>query len=743
MVRRLAVDLRAEATATNQRRLLVLTGQHPACLTTTTDALLAADIPTDDAVLVGHPEPNNTSIPTVTPGSLLGTTHPAVVFDAHPALDPTRLARAVGTVDGGGLFLLCCPALNAWPDHRDQFDESITVHPHTPDEVTSHFRRWFIDTLRAHPGIAIYDTDAERVLRDGLTNQPAPPSTARVTTPPTIRFPRTAYDHCRTQDQADALAALETLDDPPRAVVLESDRGRGKSYAVGLAAACYAHRGDHVTVTAPTFENARETFDSANHLLDTLGATPDQPDPHTITPSGDGLIEYTPPGELTPDHADVLLVDEAAGISVQVLNACLTNPRVAFATTIHGYEGAGRGFTVRFKDRLAASDHTITEVTLTEPIRYAPGDPVEIWSFRAFLLDARPAVDQIVANAHPDTVEYETFTPATLIANEHLLRETFGLLVLAHYRTEPADLVRLLDAPNLTVRALTQDGHVVSVALLAREGRLPVRLRANLYDGGRIRGHMIPDILTSQLRDEQAGTTRGLRIMRIATHQRVRSRGLGSHLLTMIHREFADDTDWFGTGYGALPDLVSFWADNDYAAVHLSITRNRASGEHSTVMLNPTSPAGQALHDRHAAWFANRVTGMLTDPLADLEPDVTRAVLRSVNTTYHPTLTDADWRHIASMAFGPGLFDIDPDPYRALAVAYFLDPDRPTLEPHAERLLVRKALQAHPWPATADDLGYDSVRECRRALGRTYQPLVTRYGPPAALAERDRFTPDE
>jgi len=93
-----------------------------------------------------------------------------------------------------------------------------------------------------------------------------------------------------------------------------------------------------------------------------------------------------------------------------------------------------------------------------------------VWAFRALLLDARPPVEPLVDDATPESVDYRRLEAAEALADERLLREAFGLLVLAHYRTEPNDLARLLDAPNLEARALTHDGHVVSVALLAREG---------------------------------------------------------------------------------------------------------------------------------------------------------------------------------------------------------------------------------------------------------------------------------
>jgi tRNA(Met) cytidine acetyltransferase len=332
----------------------------------------------------------------------------------------------------------------------------------------------------------------------------------------------------------------------------------------------------------------------------------------------------------------------------------------------------------------------------------------------------------------------------------------FGLLVLAHYRTEPDDLARLLDAPNLAVRALVREddgtppnstarGHVVAVALLAREGNLPADVREHMYEGGRVRGNMLPDVLTSQLRDEDAGVPEGLRVMRIATHHAVRSRGLGSRLLSEIREEFRDDLDWLGVGYGATPELLRFWRENGYRAIQLSTTRNDASGEYSALMLDPLSEAGADLHDRHARWFATRVASMLADPLRDADPDVVRELLRSVEAPVELDLSAWDWRTVASSAYGPGLYDAAPPPFRRVALKHFVDPASTTAENARalsdceERLLVRKVLQGHPWPEVADELGFHSAGQCMRALGDAYEPLVDQYGDEAAEAEKQRY----
>jgi len=765
---RVARELREEAVATNERRLLVLSGDTGRTREAAISALDATDV---DAMGVTDVDPAgvtyvgtaaDTPWERVDPDrvtQLLGTTHDALVLDCHDECRPNAIGRAVGAVDGGGLLVLLVPPLDDWPDRRDGFDDGLAVPPFGVDDVTGHFRSRLVSLLRVHPGIAIVDVDGDQMLRDGLTD-PAPRLPREPPgKPDDATFPAAVYDRCRTADQADAVAALERLGEPGHALVVEADRGRGKSSAAGLAAGALALDGRDVLVTAPSYRNAAEVFARAREVLEdagVLGGTPDA-DPPQVETAGEkgGSVRFLRPddaagavtGQDSAGAPDALIVDEAAALPVGTLERLLEAPSVAFATTVHGYEGAGRGFSVRFRDRLADSDHEVTDVTLADPIRYAAADPVESWAFRALLLDASPAVDPLVEDATPEEATYRRLTPEDLLADEHLLRETFGLLVLAHYRTEPDDLARLLDAPNVSVRALTREGHVCSVALLAREGDLPADLRAHMYEGGRIRGNMVPDVLTSQLRDEAAGVPVGQRVLRIATHPAVRSRGFGSRLLREVESEVGDAVDWLGTGFGATPELLRFWRANGFHAVHLSTSRNDASGEYSAVMLRPTSDAGRELAERHARWFCRRILSVLSDPLDDADPDVVRETLASVDATPELDLDDVEWRHLAGLPHGASIFDTAPRPLRRLTLRYLVDADTETpssddgrvLTARQERLLVRKALQGESWGSVTEELDYVARSECMRALGEAVRPLLSRYGGPLVADELERF----
>ena len=766
MIAGLARDAKREAEAANERRVLVFAGDRDRGIDAAYTAIEAVDpdstavVSTREGFRFEEHRPRNA-------GELLGRTREVVVLDCHERFVPNALGRCVGAVDGGGLLVLLTPVLNEWPAVRDRFDDSLAVPPHAIDDVTGRFRGRFVESLRAHPGIAVVSLgedggEGDVIERDGLTGglEDGPDPRSEPTVPPNATFPAAAYEACLTADQSRTVRAFESLSTPGNAVVVEADRGRGKSSAAGLAAGALALAGDDVLVTAPSFRNAAEVFARAAELIGGDDAEGDSAEgkggPHRrgsrrIDVPGGGRVRYLPPAEAAglPDDPDAAIVDEAAALPVRLLEGFLDERlSVAFCTTVHGYEGAGRGFAIRFRERLLDGPLAVRDVRLDEPIRYARNDPVEAWASRALLLDARPAVDEAVAGAAVGDATYRALDPDDLLGDETLLGEAFGLLVTAHYRTEPNDLARLLDAPNLSARALVAERRVVAVALLAREGGLDAETRRAMYEGERVRGNMVPDVLTSQLRDEAAAEPRGVRTVRIATHHAVRNGGLGSRLLDEVHAEFgggesgsADGVDYFSVGYGATPRLLRFWRRAGYRTVHLSTSRNDASGEHSAIMLRPETAAGRGLLSRHAAAFRDRERDGLSDAHRDVDPDVVGGALRACPAPVPVDLTETEWRSVVGASFGPGMYDSAPGAFRDLAIAALVE-DAPELDDRERRLLVRKVLQGRPWESVADELGYVSTAACMRALGGAYEPLVERYGTDFALAERERFIND-
>ena len=79
---------------------------------------------------------------------------------------------------------------------------------------------------------------------------------------------------------------------------------------------------------------------------------------------------------------------------------------------------------------------------------------------------------------------------------ENDLRDLFGLLVLAHYRTTPFDLRQLLDGPNLDLFVLRYRGRILATALVAREGGFDTQMAHAIWSGDRRpRGHLLAQSL--------------------------------------------------------------------------------------------------------------------------------------------------------------------------------------------------------------------------------------------------------
>ncbi len=722
-------DLADEASRTNERRMIILTGESETdCVDLATDVCSTWGIADTDLLLIS--ENQHDGFDTVSfdeTDRLLGRTLPGITYCAHQSLNPNVLAAALGTISGGGVFVLCCPPFETWKESIDTFMQTLIVPPYSQRDLLWFFRHRFINSVEQFRGIAIFDVDSDRVISAGLTN-PAPriPNEQTGGLDSYSSFSHTAVASCRTRDQQRALNALSSLVTSDTPVVLTADRGRGKSAVLGIAAAEYARMNHSVLVTAPQSRNVQSLFTHAEQILE---AQPDLSYAHDqneekITVAGAGSLRYASPENAILESPDILFVDEAAGIGLPLLNQLLAVDHVAFATTTHGYEGTGQRFAVTFQPHLEDVRSGVKEVRLTEPIRYAASDPLEPWLYHTLLLNPSPAPTQLVQDATLDSIEYNELSSEELSENEPLLRQVVGLLTCAHYKTQPNDVVRLLDAPNLSVRALLHNGCVLAVALLAEEGSLDTDTRDAMYGGERIRGNVIPDLLTSQLRDETASSPAGLRIVRIATHSARRREGFGTFLLNSIRDEFTERVDWLGTSFSATPDLVSFWDANGYTSVHLSIRRNQTTGTHSVIMLQGLTDRGDELVSRHADWFTNRLLGLVTGAYKTITPDVLLSVIRSIDTTVKYELSKREHTYVAESIDGPGTYDHNPLPFRKLGINYFLTTNEPRLDTELERFIIVRLLQGRTWTESKEIVPYDSARQYNQTIPLVVENLL-------------------
>lgn len=717
----LANRLREDAESSGHRRGLVLAGD-PDWSRGRAEAVMA-----DDAVLwVGQGAPAGVeAVPSDRAGSVLGREFTLVVMDLFSGFDVDALGAASGTLRGGGLLVLLTPPLEKWPQFPDPEQRRITVYPLAPEAVTGRFVSRFVRILGEAPGFSIVEQ-----------GKPLPLPPPGEVSAPTEMAPDAV---CRTADQARAVEAVIRVvtGHRRRPAVLTSDRGRGKSAALGIAAARLLERGvERIVVTGPRLDSVAPVFEHARRLL------PEAHFSRSRVEYQGACIEFAPPDELTlaPRPANLLLVDEAAAIPAPLLKQLLEHySRIAFATTVHGYEGTGRGFAVRFNRVLEQKTPHWKALHLSQPIRWAEGDPIERFVFRALLLDAAAAPDSVAREAQPDSCTVEWVARETLLNDEVSLSELFGLLVLAHYRTRPLDLRHLLDGPNLTVWVMRREGHVVATALVAEEGGFDADTARGVREG-RIRphGHLLPESLAAHLGLEQAPRLRSARIMRIAVHPEARGRGLGTRLVEIVREQArVESCDFIGSSFGAGEELLRFWERSGFRPVRISLKRGAASGEHSALVLHPLSAEGQALTELARTRFQRQLPHLLADPVRDLEPELAAQLFRA-GEPRSPELDEEDWRDLIACTFGRGVFEERIAAVWSLLVTALADPAAAGLMGDTERnVLIAKILQKRPDGELARLGRLTGRSQVVEVMRRGLRPLIRYYGAAWVQQEAD------
>lgn len=435
------------------------------------------------------------------------------------------------------------------------------------------------------------------------------------------------------REQAEAVEAIIRLarGRARRPLALIADRGRGKSAALGIAAARLIQApGVHILVTAPRRSAADSLFAHAEASLRAAGHSGASESLRFVAP--DALLDKRP-------RADVLLVDEAAGIPAPLLAAMLDHyGRICFASTVNGYEGTGRGFEVRFRTVLDARAPGWRVLRLSTPIRWRAGDPLETLVDEMLLLDAEPAADTQVAATDLGELQFSRESSDALARDDERLRQLFGLLVLGHYQTRPNDLRHLLDGPNLSVMTLSSGELVAATALVAREGALEPELHRPIFAGRRRpRGHLLPQTLSAHAGLFEAPALRFARVVRITVHPAARRQGVGKTLVAKIaEHAAADGIDLLGASFGATTDLLAFWRHCGLRPLHLGTHRNSASGQRAAVVLRSLSQRGHRLCEQAGRRLLRDLPVLLSGPLQAVEPGIIAALLREVAVTESP-----------------------------------------------------------------------------------------------------------
>ena len=322
--------------------------------------------------------------------NVLGSEFPAIIYDARQGIHLDALAIAAGTLQDGGQLLLL---LNHWEDLANQPDsDSLRWSGEKHAINTPHFIAFLQEKIGKY-GFSVYQS-----------------------TPLTLALPMPQKDrstHCQpTLEQAHLLQQMAEAEDA--ILIITAKRGRGKSALAGLFAKQQLAQNQPVILTAPNksavnifneFAGADITFMSPDELSQNLSEAPQQ----------------------FVDHW--LFVDEAAMIPLDILfRLTKAFKRVVLTTTIHSYEGTGRGFLLKF---MAKTDRTLRhfELFIDDLLLCDCED-------RLLQLPYNEALAEQIQISHCERIPHDQ------------IESVYGLLTLAHYRTSPLDLRRLLDAPQ-------------------------------------------------------------------------------------------------------------------------------------------------------------------------------------------------------------------------------------------------------------------------------------------------------
>ncbi|MGB0867857.1 MAG: tRNA(Met) cytidine acetyltransferase TmcA domain-containing protein, partial [Granulosicoccaceae bacterium] len=338
-----------------------------------------------------------------------------LVFDAHSSFDPNVFSLLCGTVKAGGALLLLTPPLRHWQYHPDPVNKRCSVW--NAEVLRSRYLDRLSRLIPAHSQLLLQQSGkhARRTNSSELSE---------------------SNGDREQQNVVQAIAQDFKNSTRPQLHVISGDRGRGKSSALGRLAARLIEGGaQRVLLTAP--RKAAVDLVLKHAELDTVDQKSLREKLVFVAP--DRLV-------LEPLPCDVLLVDEMGGIHLGLLKRLLQHyTNTVLAGTVHGYEGAGRGFHTRFKKMLDQRYSHCQWHRLEHPMRWGPSDPLEHSSNALMMLDAEaPTPAQGETTVH-------FLNRDQLSLDEPLLRQIHGLLAAAHYRTRPLDLRQMLDGPNIQI----------------------------------------------------------------------------------------------------------------------------------------------------------------------------------------------------------------------------------------------------------------------------------------------------
>ena len=476
--------------------------------------------------------------------NLLGQEFEHILFDGRNGIHLEALAIAAGTLKMGGTL---CLVLSDWENLSKQPDQdslrwngnqSVITTPNFIDHFNHCIERYHFPILR--------DKSA-------------------------VEFPPIFYsnEHHKNATLAQQQIIETILQAEQDIYFLTAKRGRGKSALLGMLAN---------QIQAPVYLTA-----------------PNKSAVHSVIEFSEGGIEFIAPDELAtrlqnePEFSQSawLLVDEAAMIPLPLLQEYSQYfQHIVFSTTIHSYEGTGRGFELKFKRKIY---RTFQHFELKQPLRWQENDPLEHFIDDLLLLNAEDDFQQFPFQPHLSYQIREVQKP-------HPIADFYGLMTLAHYRTSPLDLRRLLDGEHQRFYFAEYQQNLLGAIWALEEGNMADdELIIQIQQGKRRpKGNLVPQALCFYENLPQACKLHSLRISRISVQPNWQKQGIGQNLMKFMKNS---EVDFLSVSFGYTDELAKFWQKCGFVLVHLGEHQEASSGCYSAIALKGISKEGLALVD--------------------------------------------------------------------------------------------------------------------------------------------------
>ncbi len=372
-------------------------------------------------------------------------------------------------------------------------------------------------------------------------------------------------------------------------LVITAKRGRGKSALAGLLTNQIRNQNNgKIWLTAPNKSAVKNLQNFAEKEL-----------------------EFIAPDELcrqiiqNPQQfaEDWLFIDEGAMLPLATLNQLIsTFQKIVITTTIHSYEGTGRGFLLKFLKNLP---RPYQHFELYKPLRWREDDLLELLVENLLLLNAEDKLVQPEFKAQ-STVQISEISQTKLVEN---ISDFYGLLTLAHYRTSPLDLRRLLDAPQQRFWLAQDKKHLLGGVWTIQEGGLlDNNLILDICRGiRRPAGNLGAQSVAFYAHLPEACELTSLRISRIAAQPNWQGKGLGQKLISQLKADLLAQAkvDYISVSFGYTLELANFWQKSGFHLVQISEHKEASSGCYNAIMLCGLTEKGIELVQRAKQHFEN------------------------------------------------------------------------------------------------------------------------------------------